>query len=78
MNSSLTIRLDKKHREALRNRARTEAKSESEVVRDLIEQMDAPPKVDWAKLKRLQKPRGLSTARLTGWATVIREHNWRT
>ena len=78
MNATLTIRLDQKHREALRKRARAEAKSESEIVRDMIEQMDAPQKIDRAKLDRLKKPRGLSKLPLDGWAKVIREHNWRT
>ena len=36
MNATLTIRLDKKHRDALKKRADAERKSESEVARDLL------------------------------------------
>ena len=37
MNETITIRLDAKQRRALRDRAAAEGKSESEVVRDLID-----------------------------------------
>ncbi len=37
MNATLTIRLDTRHRKALRARAAAAGKTESEVVRDLIE-----------------------------------------
>ena len=76
MNSTLTIRLDKKQRDALRKRARAESRTESEVARDLLAAglQNAP---EWEDISDLLGSVKLPDASSDPLRKRIRENNWR-
>ena len=78
METTLTIRLQAKHREALRRRAAAEKRSESALVRDLIER-ELQRGFDFDHVRHL-------VGRITSapkhweqdpWRKRIRQRNWR-
>ena len=76
MNSSLTIRLDQKQRDALRKRARAESRTESEVARDLLAAglQNAP---EWEDISDLLGSVKLPDSSSDPLRKRIRENNWR-
>lgn len=78
MTSTLTIRLPKEQRAALRRRATALRKSESDLVRDLIAK-EASQVFDFESVRHMagvvrRSARSRSPAR---WREHIREMNWR-
>ena len=76
MDYTLTIRLDRQQREALRKRARTARKTESEVARELLSQGLAM-RADWDKALKLKGCIKLPKDFANPWRKQIRERNWR-
>jgi hypothetical protein len=76
MESTLTIRLDKQQREALRKRARTSSKSESEVARELLA-AGLKQSSHWDDISHLKGCVRLPKAGSDAWRKQLRERNWR-
>jgi hypothetical protein len=76
MDSTLTIRLDKKHRDALRKRARAEKKSESQLVRELLA-VGLEQSYTWDDIKHLAGSIELPKTFSDPLRQRIRENNWR-
>ena len=77
MDSTLTIRLDKKQREMLRRKAKMLGQSESELVRKALDRELKPRRlgdVIGHLAGALEKPVGEPDE----WEKILREHNWRT
>ncbi len=53
MSTTLTIRLSEQDRARLKKRAVRERKSESQVVRELISNMETSPAFNWERVKHL-------------------------
>jgi hypothetical protein len=75
--TTLTIRLSDKERKRVRKRARRQKKSESQVVRDLINGLEDKPRASWDEIEPFAGCIRLDPSKLTGWAKTIYEHNWR-
>ena len=78
MDRTLTLRLSAAQRAALRRRAQAEGKSESAVVRQLLEQ-DLDRGFEFARVQHLV---GVVSAPVRhwekdAWRSKIRQHNWR-
>ena len=76
MDATLTIRLDKQHREALRKRARAARKTESEVARELLAQ-GLEIRADWDNALKLKGCIKLPKDFTDPWRKQIRERDWR-
>jgi hypothetical protein len=77
MDSTLTIRLDKKHRDALRQRARAENKNESEIARELLAN-GLEQSIIWEDISHLKGSVRLPVETTDPWREHIRRNNWRT
>ncbi len=78
METTLTIRLPKKQREALRQRAAAEQRSESALVREMIER-EINRGIDFERVRHLAGSVKIDSKKLRGdaWAESIRASNWR-
>ncbi len=76
MSTTLTIRLAEEERARLKKRALREKKSESQLVRELIANMDASPMFNWERVKHLAGSVSIDYTR-NPVARVLRERNWR-
>ncbi len=78
MDTSLTVRLSKKHRAALRRRAVAEKKSESAIVREMIER-EIKPGFDYERVRHLIGSLRIDRGKMRkdAWAEHIRQRNWR-
>jgi len=78
MDTTLTIRLSKANREALRQRAVAEKRSESALVREIIDR-EINRGFDFEKVRHLVGSVALDRKKMQGdgWAESIRRNNWR-
>lgn len=78
MESTLTIRLPRKQREALRRRAAAEKRSESALVRGMIER-EMQREFDFGRVRHLVGSIASRPKHWTRdtWRKHIRERNWR-
>jgi hypothetical protein len=76
MDSTLTIRLDKQHRDALRKRARAARKTESELARELLT-AGLGEKPDWEAIKQYKGSVRLPNEKSDPWREHLRRMNWR-
>jgi hypothetical protein len=77
MSSTLTIRLSEKERARLKRKAKSEKKTESDIVRELIAGMDTGPRFDWEKVKHLAGSIKIDYGK-SPLARALHERNWRT
>ncbi len=76
MTTSFTFRLDSEKREKLRRKARTLGKTESELLREILDrELETGKKTE--RLKALAGSLSLKGMKLDGWKKSIRENNWR-
>jgi len=78
METTLTIRLSRKQREALRRRAAAEKRSESSLVREMIER-EMQREFNFDRIRHLvgsiaSRPKHWKK---DAWRKHIRQHNWR-
>jgi len=78
MESTLTIRLPKAHRDALRRRATAEKRSESSLVREMIER-EMQRRFEFERVRHLlgsvaSPPKHWQK---DGWRKRMRQRNWR-
>ena len=79
MDSTLTIKLGKEHRAALRKRARAEKKTESEIAGELVAaKLDESPLWTWDDIKHLAGCVKLPKRTNDSLKEHIRRMNWRT
>jgi len=77
MSATLTIRLSESERRRLQRKARKEKKSESELVRELIANMDESPGFEREDISHLAGCIKLLKKDNDPWRKKLREHNWR-
>jgi predicted DNA-binding protein len=80
MDSTLTIRLPKKQREVLKELARITGRSESAVVRELIDR-EARSGFDFDRVRDLAgslSGGGSAPSNADSWRKQMRDRNWRT
>ena len=74
--NSLVIRLDKKHRDALRKRAKEQSKEESEVASEIVAaSLDAA--YEWDDIKHLAGCVKLPKRPSDSWSEHMRRTSWR-
>jgi predicted transcriptional regulator len=78
METTLTIRLSRKQREALRRRAAAEKRSESALIREMIER-EMQREFNFDRIRHLvgsiaSRPKHWEK---DAWRKHIRQHNWR-
>lgn len=78
METTLTIRISKAQREALKRRAAAQKRSESALVREIIEQ-ELNRGFDYERVRHLVGSVTIDReeARTDAWAEHIRRNNWR-
>ena len=78
MDTTLTIRLPKRQREALRRRAKAEQKTESALLRELIER-ETNRGFDFERVRHLIGSVRIDRKKISrdSWAAQIRRNNWR-
>ncbi len=78
MDTTLTIRLSKANREALKRRAVAEKRSESAVVREIIDR-EMNRGFDFEKVRHLAGSVTIDRKKMRSdeWAEHIRQSNWR-
>jgi predicted transcriptional regulator len=78
METTLTIRLSKKQRDALNRRARAEGRSASAVIRDLLER-ETTGGFDFERVRHLAGSVRIDRKKMKtdAWAEYIRRMNWR-
>ena len=78
MDTTLTIRLSKANRAALKRRAAAEKRSESALVREIIDR-EINRGFDFEKVRHLAGSVTLDRKKMRGdgWAEHLRENNWR-
>jgi len=76
--TTLTIRLPKKQRDALKRRARAEGRTESALVREILDR-EVNRGFDFEKVRHLVGSLRLDRKEMRGdaWAEYIRRMNWR-
>jgi hypothetical protein len=76
MTTTLTIRLEKKQREKLRSKAKALGKSESELVRNMLDR-DLKPRRLGDVVGHLAGALGPEIRPPDAWTKHLRENNWR-
>lgn len=78
MDTTLTIRLPKAQREALRRRAKAEKKTESALLREMIDR-ETERGFDFDRVRHLAGSVRIDRKKISrqSWAAEIRRNNWR-